>query len=735
MSDDLANSVYDLHAEKGIADIARQRMEKTMDTITGLLHDVLRDDYAIKAVDQAPARHTSPWWGRLWISVNVLGAAGFAGAAAYTRKNMTVCAEDSVCTLPSIGDTYVWKWSLWAMFVFAWNGLGSLTSYALRFARHDVVRCNTRVIAACVPSILGYVTAEILLVREGRVAIWVLRTLLILLTATILWALKGVFVVFVDRKFCPPCRIQKQEDMVRREKILSRFLDSSVLQGNSANIPAIKGVTCVNAVSLQYVSLLKHFLADGKWHDPTSALDKPDDLFARVERLETELALLIPHDIKRRAEEINVSLSSNSINEWIKSIKRITPPSKSLRDARIRKIANKWRRRASEDDGISSSSSGHSLEAGIPAVVREYAVKTRCVRTMLSDLRMTLPMGSFRLPGATESSRPGAVKVDDLYAKKLGFYIFWQLKQDVHRIEIVPKDLHPFFDSDDERDTAWSELDCSFSGQVDLVDCVQFVKDFSKLRREVACMKLDSRGLMSRIDQALTYSSVIILVLLTLEVTEIAQFSNIWQACSAAVLVFSFIFGNSIRQVWENLIYILSVRAFDVGDTIIVNGSRQRVNRIMLGFVECTGPNNTLVSIPMQHFLDKEVVNVTRTVDEWADIEILVDINTTTAQLTMVAQSIAYTIFENKSLFAGLYRVFLKPSGTVIKSWTMVVRYNLRGNGTDLVEHGRAETIMCVAVAAAMAGACVNATQVPMCSSTSRLNTPLSSECLTEASP
>jgi hypothetical protein len=56
-----------------------------------------------------------------------------------------------------------------------------------------------------------------------------------------LWALKGVFVVFVDRKFYhPPYRI-KRRDMVRREKILNGFLDSSVLQATQLTSRAIKG--------------------------------------------------------------------------------------------------------------------------------------------------------------------------------------------------------------------------------------------------------------------------------------------------------------------------------------------------------------------------------------------------------------------------------------------------------------------------------------------------------------
>jgi hypothetical protein len=85
----------------------------------------------------------------------------------------------------------------------------------------------------------------------------------------------------------------------------------------------------VNAV-LQYVCLCWHFLADGKWHDPIS-LGKPDDLFARVERLETELALLIPMTSSATPKRSTFPSAQTVSMSGVKSIKRITPPVKGHR--------------------------------------------------------------------------------------------------------------------------------------------------------------------------------------------------------------------------------------------------------------------------------------------------------------------------------------------------------------------------------------------------------------------
>lgn len=50
-----------------------------------------------------------------------------------------------------------------------------------------------------------------------------------------------------------------------------------------------------------------------------------------------------------------------------------------------------------------------------------------------------------------------------------------------------------------------------------------------------------------------------------------------WTALSASLLSFSFIFGNSIRQVWESGLFLFGVHPFDVGDVIKLDGDQYTV--------------------------------------------------------------------------------------------------------------------------------------------------------------
>lgn len=51
-----------------------------------------------------------------------------------------------------------------------------------------------------------------------------------------------------------------------------------------------------------------------------------------------------------------------------------------------------------------------------------------------------------------------------------------------------------------------------------------------------------------------------------------------WLAFSSIVLAFAFVFGNSVKTVYEAIIYLFVVHPFDVGDKIIVDSVTSKVD-------------------------------------------------------------------------------------------------------------------------------------------------------------
>ena len=46
--------------------------------------------------------------------------------------------------------------------------------------------------------------------------------------------------------------------------------------------------------------------------------------------------------------------------------------------------------------------------------------------------------------------------------------------------------------------------------------------------------------------------------------------TRIWLTVSSLLLSFVFVFGNSIRAIYESVVYLFVVRPFDIGDAILL---------------------------------------------------------------------------------------------------------------------------------------------------------------------
>ena len=53
---------------------------------------------------------------------------------------------------------------------------------------------------------------------------------------------------------------------------------------------------------------------------------------------------------------------------------------------------------------------------------------------------------------------------------------------------------------------------------------------------------------------------------------------KVWVMFSSIVLAFAFMFGNSVKTVYESIIYLFVVHPFDVGDKIIVDTVSSKVS-------------------------------------------------------------------------------------------------------------------------------------------------------------
>ena len=72
--------------------------------------------------------------------------------------------------------------------------------------------------------------------------------------------------------------------------------------------------------------------------------------------------------------------------------------------------------------------------------------------------------------------------------------------------------------------------------------------------------------------------------------------THLWTAVAAAIVAFSFIFKNAIATMFDSVIFLFVVHAFDVGDGILINGDLHKVSCACLS-APCPPPHASPVRL------------------------------------------------------------------------------------------------------------------------------------------
>lgn len=286
-------------------------------------------------------------------------------------------------------------------------------------------------------------------------------------------------------------------------------------------------------------------------------------------------------------------------------------------------------------------------------------------------------------------------------ARRVGFYIFWNLKRNSERMDIIESDLRALIPDPGQRALAWKMLDPDGSGTADLQECVDCVVSAYRSRKQLARTLLDTQGVIHRVDTTATVLMWIVLIFVFFAIFDVDSFRLTWTALSAGLISFSFIFGNSMCQVWENMVYLFTVHPFDVGDQIKMDGDMYKVEKIALGYVTVLRTDNARLTFPMQVVRTKPLHNITRSELMWDSFKVLVDIDTPKAHLESVGDAIVEHLRANRSLYGGNYRVFFTQASLQHKL-ELAVFFDYGNTGGDLMACGIARTLLYDCIQAAM---------------------------------
>lgn len=298
---------------------------------------------------------------------------------------------------------------------------------------------------------------------------------------------------------------------------------------------------------------------------------------------------------------------------------------------------------------------------------------------------------------------------------RLGYYLFWNLRE--------PGRLFPDLSRSDVDSvahiigmparTAWMLMDHNNDRRVTMDEVIRSVEQVYNDRTVLAKSLAESQTVVGQVQHILYAFLMILLAFVATAIIIPGSISKVWTSLSAGLLSFSFIFGNSIREVFENCVFLFFTHPFDLGDKIRWNNETYHVRSITLNFVNLLHTSGSYVNISAHALRDAAITNVTRSQRVWESVHFGADLNTTVHQCEVAADKVVHAIATHPRLFGGMYRVWLRDSENATKI-DIAVHFDLKTNGMDAALAGEAITVMTAAFSDGLCQAGVSYTDLAL---------------------
>eukprot|EP00883_Tetradesmus_obliquus_P002966 jgi/Sobl393_1/1317/SZX72877.1 len=169
-------------------------------------------------------------------------------------------------------------------------------------------------------------------------------------------------------------------------------------------------------------------------------------------------------------------------------------------------------------------------------------------------------------------------------ARRFAKGLFYNVRGDASRPYLIREDFSPFFDSTAMADQAFSYFDKDNDAQLTVREMKDSVVAVFKERKNMAHSLKDTHSIVATLEAGIGFLFHFVfaaIYLLVWGMDIVKGFSTF----SATVLALTFVFGNSVRQIYESMLFLFVEHAFDVGDLLEVEAVQYRVKKIDLQFI------------------------------------------------------------------------------------------------------------------------------------------------------
>lgn len=289
-------------------------------------------------------------------------------------------------------------------------------------------------------------------------------------------------------------------------------------------------------------------------------------------------------------------------------------------------------------------------------------------------------------------------------AKRLAFYIFWNVIADKSREWLLRSDLEHFL-PDDEVDGAFMLLDPDGDGRPTWEECRAAVIQVFDRRRHLSASLKDTDSIMGTLHSIVIGLFQVVEFFIFLLVWRV-DVVHVWLTFSSIALAFTFVFGTSIKTAYENMMFVFFIHPYDVGDRLIFDDKVYTVHKIKLSTTileEDSGvrvwfPNNRMSLLPIYNQTRAEVVR--------ESFAYLMDFNTPASIFDDVQDRTSAYIRGNSKDFQGECRCVTTAAIDPLKlRLTLSVTYSFNASQSGRLSTVRHGLILTITSALSQAGA------------------------------
>eukprot|EP00027_Filamoeba_sp_ATCC50430_P000962 CAMPEP_0168555258 /NCGR_PEP_ID=MMETSP0413-20121227/8234_1 /TAXON_ID=136452 /ORGANISM="Filamoeba nolandi, Strain NC-AS-23-1" /LENGTH=640 /DNA_ID=CAMNT_0008586087 /DNA_START=193 /DNA_END=2115 /DNA_ORIENTATION=- len=201
-------------------------------------------------------------------------------------------------------------------------------------------------------------------------------------------------------------------------------------------------------------------------------------------------------------------------------------------------------------------------------------------------------------------------------------------------------DFDKFFKKQEDTTKAWLLFDKTNKGQIAEEELVKTLYNMLKDRRELFVMINDRESIGSIISNTVHVIVAIIVIFIIFAIFKV-DISGLLLPFGTFILAFAFIFGNTLKNLFEAFLLIFVIRPYEVGDRInIPNFSQDTlvVHRINLLTTEAFATDGPLHVIPNNYILNQPIRQYKRSRDYAVYLKFDINSSTTKEQISKLKE-------------------------------------------------------------------------------------------------